>query len=84
MNCNFIKLRINLNYLTGLFHKAISQSGVALNPWASVVNPKIYAYRLCELLGNKTENHQEIINFLKTIPCTELIKAQEKILTHEV
>ncbi|CAB0030891.1 unnamed protein product [Trichogramma brassicae] len=76
----------SVHYLTlsplarGLFHKAISQSGVVLNPWAAVPeNPKNYAYKLCKMLGKETKNSKEIVEFLQTIPYTELMIAQQKM-----
>uniref|UniRef100_A0ABD2X6V0 Carboxylic ester hydrolase n=1 Tax=Trichogramma kaykai TaxID=54128 RepID=A0ABD2X6V0_9HYME len=76
----------SVHYLTlsplarGLFHKAISQSGVVLNPWAAVPeNPKNYAYKLCKMLGKETKNSKEIVEFLRTIPYTELMIAQQKM-----
>ncbi|KAJ8682866.1 hypothetical protein QAD02_018658 [Eretmocerus hayati] len=69
----------------GLFHKVISQSGVVFNPWTSIIdNPKRFAYRVCEIMGKKTENHQEIIDFFRNADGHALIKAQDKVLTlHE-
>lgn len=69
---------------SGLFHKAICQSGVALNPWAQVFDPKKYAYKICELLGKNITDHKEIVQFLRTIHASKLIEAQEGVLTKEV
>ncbi|XP_003427743.2 esterase B1 [Nasonia vitripennis] len=66
-----------------LFHKAISQSGVALNTWASTPSPKQYAYKLCKSLGREIHDSQEIIEFLRSIDCLELAKVSEKIRTKE-
>ena len=70
--------------LIGLFHKAILQSGVVNNPWAYILNPKTYGYRLAEFLGCDKKDTKEIIEFLKSVNCMELVKAQEKMLTTEV
>lgn len=72
-------------FVLGLFHKAISQSGVALNTWASMPpNPKKYAYRLCSSLGRDLTDSRAIVHFLRKINCLTLIDAQEKIRTLEV
>lgn len=70
--------------IVGLFHKAIAQSGVALNPWAFTRKTKQYAYKVCEFLGNKTQDHKAIVDFLRSIDSHKLIEAQEKLLTEEV
>lgn len=57
---------------------------MALNPWALIRNPKQYAYRLCELLGNKTKDHRAVVDFLRSIDILKLIEAQEQVLTEEV
>ncbi|KAJ8682870.1 hypothetical protein QAD02_018662 [Eretmocerus hayati] len=79
----------SVHYLTlsplakGLFHQAIIQSGVVLNPWSFNTSDqsKDHAYRLCEILGKKTKDEQEIVDFLRTIDSHRLIEAQENCLT---
>ena len=60
------------------------QSGVAINPWASIKNPKTYGIRLAENLGFKSEDPKEIVKFLKTVEPIMLTKAQEQVITTEV
>ncbi|NP_001165962.1 carboxylesterase clade A, member 6 isoform X1 [Nasonia vitripennis] len=78
-----------VHYLTisplarGLFHKAISQSGVALNPWAYQTNPKSKVYRVCEKLGFKSRDPKQIVDYLRSIDSRKLVEAQESILTEE-
>ncbi|XP_058799387.1 esterase E4-like [Phymastichus coffea] len=79
----------SVHYLTlsplakGLFHKAIAQSGVALNPWAFKTDPEECAYRLCELLGHTEKDPKSAIEFLKEVDIQKLIGAQGKILKKE-
>lgn len=68
----------------GLFDKAICQSGVALNPWAKVADPKKYAYKMCELLGNDSQDHRKIVEFLRSIEAVKLVEVQEQLLTKYV
>lgn len=71
--------------LAGLFHRAISQSGVAVNTWASMPpNPKQYAYKLCSAMGKDLQDSRAVLNFLRKVNCLALIEAQEKIRTSEV
>lgn len=80
-------MKINLSnlYFLGLFHKAICQSGVVLNPWAKLtINPKRFAYQMCSLLGNKSRDHKELVDFLRHIDCEKLIEIQNQLLTDEV
>lgn len=46
---------------TGLFHRAISESGSALNPWALAENPKERAFRLGRVLGFETNNTEHLL-----------------------
>jgi acetylcholinesterase len=45
----------------GLFHRAIAQSGVALNPWAMTSKPKKRAFMLGEVLGYETNDTAKLI-----------------------
>ncbi|KAJ8687538.1 hypothetical protein QAD02_023332 [Eretmocerus hayati] len=67
----------------GLFHKAASQSGSALNPWASTPHPRQFAFRICKLLGKETEDPWEVVEFLRSIHPLDLAKMQEKMRTNQ-
>ncbi|XP_070160420.1 juvenile hormone esterase-like isoform X2 [Polyergus mexicanus] len=79
-----------VHYLTlsplseGLFHKAISQSGVAANPWAfnewtnKAMNK---GFQLAEYLGRATSDPKVAYEFLKTIDARKLREAEQKLLT---
>ncbi|XP_023246841.1 esterase FE4-like [Copidosoma floridanum] len=74
----------SVHYLTlsplakGLFHKAISQSGVACNSWACSAT-KYSSYKLCEVLGNNSKDPKVLVEFLRTIDCQKLVEAQQVI-----
>lgn len=54
---------------TGLFHKAIMQSGSAMSPWSLQFDPLKIASKLAKHLGNITEKPHEIFKVLNnTIP----------------
>ncbi|XP_071574670.1 juvenile hormone esterase-like [Temnothorax nylanderi] len=76
-----------VHYLTlsplakGLFHKAISQSGVAANPWALTewTNKAMNrSFQLAEKLGKATSDPKVAYKFLKTIDAKKLIKTAHK------
>jgi len=73
-------------YITGLFHRAIAQSGSALCTWvaedAAVARTK--AFRLAKALGCKTSDSKELVEFLMKVPAQQLIEATEKALTENV
>ncbi|XP_033219238.1 esterase FE4-like isoform X2 [Belonocnema kinseyi] len=80
----------SVHYLTqstlanGLFHKAIAQSGTALNPWTHMCeNPSIYAFKLASLLGCESSDRVKIVEFLRTVDSIKLITVQQKIITKE-
>ncbi|ENN79424.1 hypothetical protein YQE_04068, partial [Dendroctonus ponderosae] len=66
----------------GLFHKAILQSGTALNYW--FWGSKNNARYIVELLGKKAGTEEEALEILKQTPALEIFNAQEKLrdLTH--
>ncbi|KYM97319.1 Esterase FE4 [Cyphomyrmex costatus] len=57
----------------GLFHKVISQSGVALNPWA-FHEWTDHGFRLAKKLGKATSDPKVAYEFLKTIDAKILTK----------
>jgi len=72
--------------LTGLFHKAISQSGTATCPWAftepeSCLTNK--GFLLAKKLGKVTEDPKVAYEFLKTIDAKKLIETEQKFLRTE-
>jgi len=73
-------------YITGLFHRAIAQSGSALCPWAAedpaVARTK--AFRLGKALGCNTSDSKELVEFLMTVPAQQLTEATDKALTKNV
>ncbi|XP_011705980.1 PREDICTED: esterase FE4-like [Wasmannia auropunctata] len=67
-----------------LFHKAILQSGVITCDWAIIRNqPEANSFKLASVLGNDSKDPEKVIEFLRTIPTAEIVKAQYKVLTPE-
>lgn len=66
-------------YFTGLFHKAISQSGVATNPvsWTEKAFAVSKGFELAEKLGKVTTDPKVAYEFLKTIDAKKLVKVQQ-------
>uniref|UniRef100_A0A1B6LGE3 Carboxylic ester hydrolase n=1 Tax=Graphocephala atropunctata TaxID=36148 RepID=A0A1B6LGE3_9HEMI len=65
----------------GLFHKAILQSGFALNPWALQVNPREQAIKLAKTLGCASEEPEEVLRFLQSVPAVDIVVATKKLST---
>lgn len=59
--------------MIGLFHRAILQSGVAINQWASGQRNSI---QVAKVLESNATNEQEAIDFLMNEPVENFIKAQ--------
>lgn len=59
----------------GLFQRAISQSGSALNPWSISDNTTERAYRLAEILGFKGGSSEELLTFLRQAPYRKIVEA---------
>ncbi|KAJ8881675.1 hypothetical protein PR048_018161 [Dryococelus australis] len=67
----------------GLFHKAISESGSARNPWAFVKDTEERAYRLGTILGQKAQNGVALLQHLRSVSVSELASGITKVLTAE-
>ncbi|XP_036324354.1 esterase B1 isoform X3 [Rhagoletis pomonella] len=68
----------------GLFQRAISQSGSALNPWAMAESSSERAFRLAANLGYVGANDTaEILEFLRRVPAMKLVEAAPTTLTAE-
>nr|CAD7445445.1 unnamed protein product [Timema bartmani] len=65
-----------------LFHRAISESGSALNPWAYTPGTQDYAIRLGNRLRYHTEGNQGLLYFLRNATVEAIDKAVPIILTH--
>lgn len=64
---------------TGLFHKAIAQSGSALNSWSLGRN---VAKELAEILNCPHTDEKDILAYLQSLPVEKIFEAQEKL--HDV
>ncbi|XP_063922124.1 esterase B1-like isoform X2 [Zophobas morio] len=60
----------------GLFHKAILQSGCAINVWAK---GRSYTEELSEVLGLETRDDQSVFKAIQDLPPDQLYKAAEKM-----
>lgn len=50
------------------------QSGNMFNSWVLKENPKEAAFRLAKLLGCEKEDPKDIVDYLKSVPATDLVK----------
>lgn len=65
------------NFFTGLFHKAIIQSGCALNSFTR--SRCSYTYELALKLGIDNNDDRFILSELQKVPVQELVKASRQI-----
>ncbi|KAM3961914.1 juvenile hormone esterase-like [Aphomia sociella] len=56
----------------GLFHRVIEQSGTSIDDWAIGRNPVPRAFRAAKVLGKDTDNVQELLEFLQSVPALDL------------
>lgn len=64
--------------LTGLFHRAISQSGSALCPWGMMKRPKWRAQLQAVLVGCPSAPSQELVKCLQTKDAYDIIETFPK------
>nr|XP_003704799.2 PREDICTED: esterase FE4-like isoform X2 [Megachile rotundata]XP_012144069.1 PREDICTED: esterase FE4-like isoform X1 [Megachile rotundata] len=65
----------------GLFHKAIMQSGLVTCPWTYNQSQPDRGFKLASLLGKDSTNAEEVVEFLRTVPVADIVKATASILT---
>ncbi|RVE46587.1 hypothetical protein evm_008774 [Chilo suppressalis] len=66
-----------------LFHKAIAHSGVCTNDWAKGVNDRERAFKVGKVLGKKTNDPHELLEFLQGVPAVKLIALTRKVRTDD-
>jgi len=59
-------------------------SGAVLNPWALVEDPRDRAFRLGAVLGCKTTDSRELVEFLRTVPARRLVEGAAEARAAEV
>ncbi|XP_057336606.1 esterase FE4-like [Microplitis mediator] len=76
----------SVHYLTlsplsqGLFSKAILQSGVAIDPWATASGSmKEEAERVAEKLGNKSTDARELIEYFRSVDPQDILEAVQSL-----
>ncbi|XP_046675899.1 juvenile hormone esterase-like [Homalodisca vitripennis] len=65
----------------GLFHKAVTRSGTALNPWSIQENPQANAIKLAKTLGCTSEDPGEVLRFLQAVTANDIVNATNKMST---
>lgn len=70
---------------TGLFHKAILQSGIYTCQIAiKETEREVKSYLLASILGIDSKDPKTVVKFLRTIPADEIVKAQRKLYSKRV
>lgn len=73
---------INKYLFSGLFHKAIIQSGVSINPWANVTKPSIKTTeRLAKILNKNINEPKQFVEYLQTLDVAHLIDLENQLKT---
>lgn len=79
--CTFL-IDTNISYFvfSGLFHKAISESGTALVPWAEAPpgEPKLNAFRLAKFLNCPQAPSERMIKCLRSLDSYDIIDTEFK------
>lgn len=67
----------------GLFNKVIAQSGCFLNEWAVCGKSRQRAFTLAKVLGKETQDENELIEFLQSVPAQKLTKVTRITMSQE-
>ncbi|XP_055525162.1 esterase E4-like [Wyeomyia smithii] len=62
---------------SGLFHKAIAQSGTALVPWGFQYNPREMAAHVATTFGYPTNDNAELVRLLRYTPKGDFVRLQQ-------
>lgn len=65
----------------GLFHKAIAQSGTAIHDWANGKDTVNRAFRSAKALGKDTNDKDELLAYLRSVPAIDLARLTMKSRT---
>lgn len=65
----------------GLFHKAISQSGSALNPWAYQTNPEQVAHQLAKDMNITFTDNADLVRQLRLANPADMIAATAGVMS---
>lgn len=68
----------------GLFHKAISQSGSALNPWAYQTNPEKVAHQVAKDLNITFADNEDLVRQLRHVKPIDLMRVTPSVLQFPV
>lgn len=66
-----------------LFHKVISQSGSCLEDWSIARGSVERAFRVGKVLGKDTKDKKELLDFLQSVPATDLVGMTFKTRTQD-
>lgn len=72
---NVINSGLLIILFTGLFQKAIMQSGCIFNSWALRENHKQIALKFAKYLGCQKDDPKEIVQYLLNVPAFDLVKS---------
>ncbi|CAL7935362.1 unnamed protein product [Xylocopa violacea] len=67
----------------GLFHKAILHSGSANCSWCSDQKSVELCFKLAAVLGKDSRDPVEVVEFLRTVPASDIVRAQQSVLSIE-
>jgi len=66
---------------SGLFHKALSQSGTALKPWALSSDPSRQAYNFGKKFNCPSNSSQELVSCLRGIDAKKLVQVHLAVMS---
>lgn len=67
---------------TGLFHRGLSQSGTAIQPWALIENPLRKARKVAQKLNCTIESTKSMVDCLRKVKVSDLIEAMKVLLVY--
>ncbi|KAJ8725239.1 hypothetical protein PYW07_016197 [Mythimna separata] len=67
----------------GLFHRAIAMSGSPFCDWSLAFHPERRAFVLGKTLGFETEDSEELLEFLQSVPSDKLVATSPNIMALE-
>lgn len=81
---NFYNSLQNYCSFTGLFHKAVMQSGSLFCPWGFKKNSSERCFKLASRFGITSTDPNEIVESMRKLSDKEIAKVQASLLTEQV
>lgn len=77
-------MRITETFISGLFHRAISESGTGTHFWVINHHPRSQALRLGAQVGCPTHDTKQMIQCMKRLEASEIVGVHTEVMVRGI